>query len=583
MLGSLEQAALRTLLLAATVQLGLGLLRIERPHLRLVAWTVVLAASLAMPALQWATPLRVSVLPSLAGTAVTEAAGPRRQTPMPQAPMPQAPVPETSVPASPEDITTPPTALPWLEALYLLVGGLLLLRLAVGIVLSLRLVGKAAPVRADWATGTRVRISRDVGAPVTVANVVLLPPDAVTWPAATREAVLAHERAHVARRDFAMLLASQVNRAVFWFSPLSWWLHRRLAALAELASDDQAMEVTGDRPGYAAILLEMGRRPGPLARGLAMARPAMLEYRIDRVLGGRLPTAPASPVRQVILAAGAASLSIVAAGTRPYPALPLEQAPVAGQERVPTFADLEPLPPRPAREDLPEPIPMRPLPPPRVEAVSQAAPQPAPVGRAAAAPDSPAVRAAAQPTARTTTRSTPPSPSRTMLQPVRTVRDGGARDGSLKAEMVISGGPAPRSDEGHGIASSLDGLAGADGRAPSSRRTGQPSAGATPLPTRVGEPSCTGVYLPRPGSLRADGSVDFVQATYFQEADGTPWLKLFLGSRTQAKLTGLDVERNSVRTTIVTTLPRGTTHVTGTTRGTYGTIDFECVGSNAHL
>ena len=54
MLEFLGQAALRTLLLAAVVQLGLGLLRIKRPQLRLTAWTVVLAASLAMPALQWA-------------------------------------------------------------------------------------------------------------------------------------------------------------------------------------------------------------------------------------------------------------------------------------------------------------------------------------------------------------------------------------------------------------------------------------------------------------------------------------------------------------------------------------------------
>ena len=51
MLEILGQAALRTLILAAIVRLGLWLLRIKRPQLHLVAWTVVLAASLAMPAL----------------------------------------------------------------------------------------------------------------------------------------------------------------------------------------------------------------------------------------------------------------------------------------------------------------------------------------------------------------------------------------------------------------------------------------------------------------------------------------------------------------------------------------------------
>ncbi len=228
MLEVLGQAALRTLLLAAIVQSGLGLLRTKRPQLRLTAWTVVVAASLAMPALQWATPLQLSVLPTLPGAASIEAAGPQRQ----------ASAFEASLPAPAEEVTTPTTAMPWLEALYLLVGGILLLRLAVGIALSLRLLRKATPIHPDWAADTHIRISCDVAAPVTVANVILLPSDVVNWPAAMREAVLAHERAHIARWDFAMLLASQVNQAVFWFSPLSWWLHRRLAALAELASDD---------------------------------------------------------------------------------------------------------------------------------------------------------------------------------------------------------------------------------------------------------------------------------------------------------------------------------------------------------
>ena len=471
--------------------------------------------------------------------------------------------------------------MPWLEALYLLVGGILLLRLTVGIVLSLRLLGKAAPVHPEWAADTHIRISRDVVAPVTVANVILLPSDAVTWPAAKREAVLAHERAHVARWDFAMLLASQVNRAVFWFSPLSWWLHRRLAALAELASDDQAMEATGDRPGYAEILLEMGRRSGPQLRGLAMARPATLVHRIERILSDRVKTAPVSPIQQMVLAIGAASLSIVAAGSRPNSAPPLEVVPSAGQGQPPTSADLNPSPPTPTGEDLPEPMPVRV---PRTEAAPQAPPQPVPAARPATPSHPPAVQGAAQPIARPTTRNTPfLPPSRTMLQRTGTERDQGAHDVSLKAGAVIFAGPAPRSNEGHGVMNGVGGAAGPDGQAPPSHRTGQPPASEPPLLKRTDEPSCTGVYLPRPGGLRAAGTVDFVQAKYFQEADGTPWLKLFLGVRTRARLTGFEVERTSFRTTVLTTLPRGTDHVTGTTHGTYGTIDFECVRPDAHL
>ena len=213
----------------------------------------------------------------------------------------------------------PTMAVPWLEIGYYLVAGFFLLRLSLGLALSLRLLARAVPVCPAWAGDTSIRISRDIAAPVTVAHVILLPWDAVNWPAGMRTAVLAHERAHLARWDFAMLVASQVNRAVFWFSPLSWWLHRRLATLAELASDDQAMATTGDRLGYATILLEMGRRSGASLRGVAMARPSTLRYRIERILADGVTTDSVRPIEQVMLALGAAGFSIFAASSGPVP------------------------------------------------------------------------------------------------------------------------------------------------------------------------------------------------------------------------------------------------------------------------
>ncbi len=568
MLEVVGQAALRTLILAAVVQLGLGFLRIKRPQLRLLAWTVVLGASLAMPALQWATPLRLAVLPSVPAAASIEAAHPRRQGPVPQA----------LTPAGIDDAQTPVDIVPWLEAAYLLIGAILLLRIAVGIVLSLRVLGKATPVHADWAAATRVRISNEIAAPVTIANVVLLPADVADWPSAMRRAVIAHERAHIARGDFAMLLVSQVNRAVFWFSPLSWWLHRRLAALAELASDDQAMAATGDRPGYAEVLLEMGRRSGPLLRGLAMARPATLTGRIERILSDRWTTSPAGPVQQWLLAVGAAGLAIVAASSGPNAVPPL--APVLSAEQgSPTAAALTAPHSAPPAVERPEP---------RFEEVSlteaafQALPPPVPA-RAAMPPVAPALRAAAPSTARPTIRNPLASPpSRAMVQPIRTSRDQGGHESSFKAAGLTAASPAPRGTNGRGAANGFGATAGADGP-PASPGTGQPSAGEAALASRAEEPSCTGVYLPRPEGLHPDGSIDFVQAKYFQEADGTPWLKLFLGARTRATLSGLQVERISVRTTVVTTLPRGMTHMTGTTHGTYGTIDFECGRPSASL
>ena len=537
--------------------------------------TVVLAASLAMPALQWATPFRLPVLPGLPGAALAEAADPQQQIFTSYAPLFAHAVEGTK------------PALSWLEALYILIGCILLLRLAIGVVLSLRLIGKAAPAPPGWAAGADVRISRHVAAPVTVANVVLLPSDAVRWSQAMRAAVLAHERAHIARWDFAMLVASQINRAVFWFSPLSWWLHRRLAALAELASDDQAMEATGDRPGYAEVLLEMGRRSGPPLRGLAMARPATLTYRIERILSDRLETGAASPVHQMMLGLGAASLSIIAASSRPDPASstgsapPLASISPAEQGQPPIPSELVSSPIMHAGQGAPEPLPVWE---PQAEMAAQAPPQPLPVALEAWLSSSPTVRGAAQPTWRTTTRNTvSSSPSRSTVQRNRAERDPEAVEVSLKAGAAVPPGSAPRGNDSRGIANSVGGMAGPDGQMPFSQQTGQRPASGPPLLKRADEPYCTGIYVPTPEAPRTGSPVNLVQANYFQASDGTPWLKLALGERTRAKLTGFEVERTSIRTTVVTTLPKGTAHVTGTTRGTYGSIDFECGRPRAHL
>ena len=63
MLKMLFGASLRSLLLAAAVGLGLTLCHARNPHVRLIAWTVVLVASLLMPA---ATRLAASALPDIA-------------------------------------------------------------------------------------------------------------------------------------------------------------------------------------------------------------------------------------------------------------------------------------------------------------------------------------------------------------------------------------------------------------------------------------------------------------------------------------------------------------------------------------
>ena len=201
----------------------------------------------------------------------------------------------------------------WLETAYLVVACVLGLRVLLGVGLSLRILARASRIDPEWAAGLRVRLSRDVAGPVTIARTIVLPTHCVAWPAETRHAVLAHEHAHVSRLDYAMLVVSQLNRAVFWFSPLSWWLHHRLAVLTELVSDDRAIEVTRDRVGYAEILLAIAQRSGPTAQGPSMAHYSTLPLRIDRILLDPMTPYGVSRLHWATLTLGVAAVSVMVA------------------------------------------------------------------------------------------------------------------------------------------------------------------------------------------------------------------------------------------------------------------------------
>jgi BlaR1 peptidase M56/Domain of unknown function (DUF3471) len=319
MLEALVGAALRALLLACLVELGLRMLRVRHAQLQLAAWTAVLLASLAMPVLQGYALVTVPVADYWPKT--TAANLPIADTPIVPTRVPVTPAVVADMPAISAPVHHQFDWRLWLTAGYLIVAGALLLRLAVGAVLSWKLLRESIPVTDSWAAGSRVRASDAITAPVTVGGSIVLPADCCRWSAATRCAVLAHERAHVAGGDFYVLLLAQLNCALFWFNPLAWWLYRRLARLAELASDDAAMRALDDAPGYAEILLDMGRRCGPALGGVAMARPATLGQRIERVLAQTERPSPAGPRRRAAYALGVAPLALAmamaAAGAAP--------------------------------------------------------------------------------------------------------------------------------------------------------------------------------------------------------------------------------------------------------------------------
>jgi beta-lactamase regulating signal transducer with metallopeptidase domain len=187
---------------------------------------------------------------------------------------------------------------------YLLVGSLFLLRMIAGLAIAFRIWQRAIPV-ADLhphvvaflgTKALRVRVSPALSTPVTIGSSVILPADYNDWDEAKLRVVLAHEQSHVRQGDFYLQLVAALHVAVFWFSPLGWWLQRKLSELGEALSDRAGLEQASTPASYAQILLEFAARPrrnffagafaGPLT-GVAMARTSNLSSRIERVLNDR--------------------------------------------------------------------------------------------------------------------------------------------------------------------------------------------------------------------------------------------------------------------------------------------------------
>ncbi len=98
------------------------------------------------------------------------------------------------------------------------------------------------------------------------------------------EAVLAHELAHVARRDTLWQAFASVLAALFWFDPLVWIARRRLADEAEQACDEHAAGQVGAE-AYVASLREVCSSalvaPGGTAACMSSRR---LAHRVEVVL-----------------------------------------------------------------------------------------------------------------------------------------------------------------------------------------------------------------------------------------------------------------------------------------------------------
>ena len=332
----LLEAALRALVVALILWGAMRLMRIVNAPLQKAAWTMVLAAAILMPLL-----VRWQLRPAWAAVHISTTSwsqrwfGTRHRADQPVAPAsvvqprvdqpaeestqaatdemvfaPGLPSefeveknPAAQTPASPQarralisaaqptNLQPRRSSLPLRSAGWLLYFGVcaaLFLRLLYGLGCSIRLWAKARPAILDTELslppGVEVRWSGKVASPVNIGSGILLPADYAEWGDQKLGVVLAHEAAHIEQHDFYLQLLAGLYCAAMWFSPLGWWLKRKLSELGEAISDAAGLDAAGSPIAYAELLLEFAARPRPTYAGVAMAHSSNLHQRIERLL-----------------------------------------------------------------------------------------------------------------------------------------------------------------------------------------------------------------------------------------------------------------------------------------------------------
>jgi beta-lactamase regulating signal transducer with metallopeptidase domain len=139
----------------------------------------------------------------------------------------------------------------------------------------------------------------------TMRPIIFLPVTALTSLAPHQiEALIAHELAHIRRRDYAVNIAQTVAEALLFFHPAVWWISARIRQEREHCCDDVAVETCGAPIDYAAALAELAAwRSRDLSLSLGAADGPLLA-RVRRVLRAPSEDAPRPGGGLAVLALG---------------------------------------------------------------------------------------------------------------------------------------------------------------------------------------------------------------------------------------------------------------------------------------
>lgn len=163
---------------------------------------------------------------------------------------------------------------------------------------------------------TRIALSNGVPAAAVLGGrspVVAISPRVIDELSAEEiDSIVAHEWAHVQRRDDLVALMQAVVRVIAGWHPAVWWLDRRISTEREHACDETVVQLTGSAKNYAACLVRVAGlsmqpvRPMPV---VAMSATG-LRPRVRRILSARRSNGARS--RRGASLVGAAALATLA-------------------------------------------------------------------------------------------------------------------------------------------------------------------------------------------------------------------------------------------------------------------------------
>ena len=166
----------------------------------------------------------------------------------------------------------------------------------------------------------RLTCTSRISSPVALGlDEICVPETAITeLDAEQQRSLLAHELAHLARRDPVWLVAGSLIERVFWIQPLNRIANKQIAMSAEFLCDDWAVHRTGSGVPLARCLAQVAEwiQASPLGvpvAGMAEER-SLLVSRVSRLVDGVKPTTRSRRGLAVAVAAVLLGTILVAPG-----------------------------------------------------------------------------------------------------------------------------------------------------------------------------------------------------------------------------------------------------------------------------